>query len=1162
MTTFELLSYLRNHGVRLWVEDEQLQYRSPKGVITPELRALLVERKTEIIAFLRQVQGSKPQSLPPIPVVPRDGPLPLSFAQQRLWFLDQLTPGLPGYNIPTTVRLSGPLDAAALSQSFAALIARHEALRTTFASTAGEPQQLIAPTLHFDLPTIDLRDQAASAQAALIQQHTLEVARYAFDLSTGPLLAARLLRLADEEHLLLCTLSHSIADGWSTSVLVRDLAAFYGALCSGQPVALNPLPIQYADFAVWQRQQLQGDKLDQLLAYWKAQLSGELPVLDLPSDRPRPPFQTFNGARLNRTLPAALSAALRNLAQQEEVTLFMLLLAAFQAFLLRYSGQDDVIVGSPIANRNRRELEELIGFFVNTLVLRSDLSGNPRFRDLLRRVRETCLNAYAHQDLPFERLVEELRLPRDLSRSPLFQVLFVLQNTPQLLREAAGLTIRWQMPDLGAAKFDLTLYVHDSESELLLIFEYNTDLFSAATIERMTGHFVTLLAAIVADPRQRLSDLPLLSEAERQRLLHEWNNTARPYPPLCLPDLVAAQVVRTPDAIALQSATRTLSYQELELRSNQLAHYLRRQGLGPELPVGICMQRSPELLIALLAVLKAGAAYVPLDPDYPPARLAQICAAARPRLLLTDAEPPSTAALADPVLAARFLDTVPCLPIAADWARFASEPSAAPAGLVQPDNLAYIIYTSGSTGTPKGVAITHRSAVAFLDWVHTVFTPAQLQGVLASTSICFDLSIFELFAPLSCGGTVILAQNALHLADHPARYRVTLLNTVPSAAAALLQLKALPPSLHTVNLAGEALPLALVQALYTQTAVQQVYNLYGPSEDTTYSTSAVLPRDQAQLPPIGRPIANTQVYLLDRFLQPVPIGVPGELYLGGAGLARGYYQRPDLTAERFVPNPFVPAAATAGDWGGVPLRLYKTGDLARWHADGSLEFLGRIDQQVKLRGFRIELGEIETVLGQHPALRRALVVLREDLPGEPRLVAYIVPHDAEDAVGALQQATGSQLQAELRSFLAARLPEYMLPAAFVPLTALPLTPNGKIDRKALPAPDLSATASTASYVAPRSATEATLASMLAQLLGRERVGIYDNFFALGGHSLMATRLMSWLHETFQLDLPLRSLFETPTVAGLAEHIETIRWASQDQSALRADLDEEQLEGSL
>ncbi|AGY58063.1 non-ribosomal peptide synthetase [Gloeobacter kilaueensis] len=1022
---------------------------------------------------------------------------PLSYAQQRLWFLDQWQPGDPFYNVPAALHLGGPLDPAILEAALNALIARHETLRTTFQIVQEQPRQIVASALELAVSLIDLQQFQETERAREYQRLSDAEARRPFDLAKGPLLRAVLFRFTPTEHVLLLTMHHIVSDGWSIGVFIQELAALYAAFQSDQPSPLPPLPIQYADFALWQRQWLRGKVLEEQLSYWQKQLTGAPEALNLPTDYPRPPVQRHDGATHAFALPASLTKSLERLAAQESTTLFMVLLAAFKVLLSRYSRQEDIVVGTPIANRNRAEIEPLIGFFVNTLVLRTDLGGEPSFRELLARVRQVTLEAFDHQDLPFEKLVEHLQPERLLSHNPLFQVMFILQNAPRSPDKIGELVLDLKEVESNTAKFDLTLAMEETAQGVAGVIEYDTDLFEMATIERMAGHLLTLLEAAVTDPDQAIASLPLLTEQEKQ-LFSQWNDTERDYPRhLCIHQLFEQQVERTPEAVALVWGKEKLSYRELNHRANQLAHHLQSLGVGAEVLVGICLERSPKLVVSLLAVLKAGGAYVPLDPNYPAERLA---------FMIQDVE----VLVSEPATADRLPATGAKRVLLDGTNTLAEWPRVNPTSSAGSENLAYVIYTSGSTGKPKGVAIAHRSAVALIYWAREVFSDADLAGVLASTSICFDLSVFELFVPLSWGGSVILAANAL---DLPELEGVSLVNTVPSAMAELVRSNGVPASVRTVNLAGEPLQRRLVDQIYAIPTVQQLFNLYGPSEDTTYSTFIRMERQETGLPTIGRPIANTQIYILDAHQQRVPVGVPGELFIGGEGLARGYLKRPELTAEKFVPDPFAQEADG---------RLYRTGDLARWRADGTIEFLGRLDFQVKIRGFRIELGEIEAALLNHPEVREVIVVAREDNPGDLRLVAYISPHTGPGPTSTV-----------LRAYLKEHLPEYMVPSAFVFLEALPLSPNGKVDRKALPAPTADRREIETDFVAPDSPVEEVLAGIWSEVLKREPIGVEDNFFALGGHSLLATQVLSRTRNVFRVELSLRSFFAQPTILHLA-----------------------------
>ena len=1046
--------------------------------------------------------GHETPSLPPLVSVLRDRALPLSSAQQRLWFLDRLDPNSALYNIPAAVHMQGPLSVASLRWSLNEIVRRHEALRTTFAVQDGQPVQMIAPVLELELTLLDLATGGDRTRERIVAEEV----QTPFDLTTGPLVRAKLLRLAEDEHVLLLTLHHIVADGWSMGVLIREMKALYEAYVEDRESPLPELTIQYADFAQWQKQLVDGDWLSGDLNYWREKLTPPPPVIELLAGRPRPTAQTYNGSVETLTLPADMKDSLKALSFGEGVTLFMTLLAGFKVLLQRYTGQTDIAVGTPVAGRNHVDTESLIGFFANTLVLRTDLSGDPTFRELLKRVRETALGAYLHQNVPFERLVEELHPVRDLSHTPLFQVMMALQNAHAEPLELAGLSLTLQDVPATTAKFDLLMFCEESDDGLKFTLEYNTDLFEAATIRSLLQHWQNVLAGVLAAPDAHISSLRLMGPAEQKQVLQTWNDTARDYAgPQLIHALFERQAEETPNAVAVRTDHESVTYRELNERANRLAHHLLALGVGPEVLVGVLLERSVEMVVALLAVLKVGGAYVPLDPQYPAQRMSFIVEDTRAPVLLTSKS-----------LRGRLQqDRAHMVLVDHDHEQIEKHSAANPGASVLPENLAYVIYTSGSTGEPKGVAIAHSSTTTFLNWSLETFMPEQLRGVLAATSICFDLSIFELFVPLSCGGTVILAENALQLPALAPAAEVTLINTVPSAIAELARQRAIPPGVKTVNLAGEALPQSLVDEIFASApSVDQVWNLYGPSEDTTYSTCTSMRRDGPAVS-IGRPIARTQAYILDPYMQPAIVGVIGELFLSGAGLARGYLNRPAQTAERFVPHPF---AAEPG------ARLYRTGDLARYLPDGRIEFLGRVDNQVKIRGFRIELGEIEAALVAHASVEKAVVVTREER-GDKSLIAYVV---------------GSPAIEELRVHLRERLPVYMMPSAFVLLDALPLSPNGKVNRLALPAPDAERRDVAGAYIAPRNAIEAALAEIWREVLVRGQIGVNDNFFDLGGHSLLATQAMTKLTQHFGVELPLRAIFESPTVAELAVAVEAAR----------------------
>ena len=1016
----------------------------------------------------------------------------MSFAQLRLWFLDQFEPYSALYNIARAWRLRGGLDIEALRQAVATLVARHASLRTRFGVEAGEPVQIVLASAEVSL-------EVESCAANQIESRVSALASVPFDLRRGPLLRVALLRVSPLDHVLALAIHHIVSDGWSMAILAQEISLAYAAYRQRLVPAIKPLPIQYPDYAQWQRTRLAGDRLERLLDHWRRQLEA-LPQLDLPTDRMRPPVQSFRGAEEDLDLSADLTSRLKAVARENRVTLYMVLLAAFGVLLARYGGQEDIVVGSPIAGRNRQELEGLIGFFVNTLVLRLDLSGNPTFSALLARVRDSALDAYEHQELPFERLVEALAPARDLSRNPIVQVLFSLQNVPRKELELGGLLIEPLRTTSDAAKFDLVLLLTEADGRLGGTLSFATDLFDPATTRRMLGHYRRLLEDVVAQPEKRISDIELLTYAERQLLVEEWNATAAPYPAdRCIHQLFEEQAARAPDTPAVRCGGRCLSYAELDARAERLADHLRSRGVGPESLVGVLLQRTLELPVALLGILKAGGAYVPLDPSYPRERLSFMLADAGARFLVT------TSSLCEGI-GVSAADKI-CLD---DEGWEQSGPAVPPGGArPRPENLAYVIYTSGSTGRPKGVAIEHRNVVALTSWAKTYFHPSDLAVALASTSVCFDISVFELFVTLASGGTVVLVDSILALPELPADAGVTLVNTVPSAMAELLRLHPLPPSVRVVNLAGEPLKQALVDEIYRQKTVERVYDLYGPTEDTVYSTATL--RVPGGVDTIGRPIANTRAFVLDRNLHLVPIGVAGELCLTGHGLARGYLGRPELTAERFVEH----VLATEPRH-----RLYRTGDLARVLADGTIALSGRMDHQVKLRGYRIELGEIESVLLSCPTVDEAAVTIRQDVPAEPVLVGYVVARD------------GASVR-DMRRHLEARLPAYMVPSALVVMESLPKTPNGKIDRKALPEPISPSATQEGRDAAPRTPTEEFVTEIWAEVLGVERPGLHENFFEIGGHSLRAIQVVSRVRDALGLEVPLRGTFERPTIAEFA-----------------------------
>ncbi len=1082
------------------------------------------------VAAARADAGTEPA--PPITPAPRpanlvDG-LPLSFAQQRLWFLDQLEPGNLFYNIPTVLRLRGQLDIPALIAALNEIVARHEVLRTTFAAKGGVPRQIIAPSLTLDIPVTDLSAEPLDQRETRALELARAEIRTPFDLAAGPLLRARLIRLADDERIAVLTIHHIVTDGWSMGVLVAELAKLYEARRKGDAASpLQPLSIQYADYAAWQRAWLEGDSnsaspLQSQLEYWKQQLAGVPARLDLPTDRPRPAVQSSNGRTHTFRFTRELSQGLTRLSQQQGVTMFMTLLAGYQTLLSRYSGQSDIVVGSALANRQRAEVEPLIGFFVNTLVFRTRFDGNPSFKELLARVRETALGAYAHQDVPFEMLVDAVQPERNLSHSPLFQAALSLQNVPVPVRELPGLTLEPVDLDKGIAGYDMLLQITETPDGLACAWEYNADLFDASTIERMAGHLQTLFAAAVADPAQPVVTLPLLTEAERDCMLVEWNNTATSWNlERTFHGLFETHAARIPDAPAAifalpgAAATGSLTYADLDQRANQVAHHLLALGVRKGALVGISTERSLDMVTGILGILKTGAAYVPLDPTYPPDRLSFMLSDSGVVALLTQAH------LLDRLPLADF--SAPIIKLDADWPQIAQQPATPPTADVTADDLAYCIYTSGSTGRPKGVLLRHRGMINLAEVHHREFDMREGKRVLQFSPFSFDASVWETVMALGNGAVLVLTRQDV-LASGPdllrlmQEQRVTTV-TLPPSLLTVLTPSALP-DLETVIAAGERCVNEIVQAWAPG---RKFFNAYGPTETTVCASMRRCDEHEEWSfggPPIGKPLANFHLYVVDEHLQPQPIGVPGELLAGGPSLAQGYLNRPELTAERFIRAQDLTGLdrhAVAHPSGLGP-RLYRTGDLVRYLPDGEIEFIGRIDDQVKVRGFRIELGEIESVLREHPDVKDAVVAARDNT-----LIGYYIPTEGDRA----------ELRGELRAHLRQRLPEYMVPSALVAMDAFPLTPAGKIDRKSLPAADALRREAAAEYVAPRNDTEARLAAMAGELLKVERVGVEDNFFELGGHSLLATQLISRIRDELKVEVPLKALFEHPTVAGLA-----------------------------
>ncbi|MBD1924287.1 amino acid adenylation domain-containing protein [Microcoleus sp. FACHB-831] len=1112
----------------------------------------LNSKRRALLELLLKEQGVEASSNQRIPRRQESDSIPLSFAQQRLWFLEQFDPGASAYNLTGAVLFKGQLNVAVLEQSFNAIAQRHEALRTNFTNVDGKLIQAIAPAdaCHLNLTIIDLTQLAPNEQQATIQRLAIEEDRQPFDLEKELLLRTKLLKLDAQQYVLLLTMHHIVSDGWSIGVLIKELAALYESFSTGKQSNLPELPIQYADFAIWQRQWLQGDVLNNQLSYWRQQLEGLPPLLELPTDRPRPAIQTSCGGTRSILLPQELTTALKKLSQQEDVTLFMTLLAAFKTLLCRYIGQTDIVVGSTIANRNRSEIEGLIGVFINTLVLRTNLSGNPSFRDLLRRVREVTLGAYNHQDLPFEKLVEELQPTRSLSRNPLFQVMFQLRNAPMPALEIPGLNLSLLEVERGTTQFDLSLDMEEVGERLKASIEYSTDLFDAATITRMLGHLQTILEGIVANPDQSISHLPLLTQVEQQQVL-AWNDTKIAYPEVLIHQLFEQQVERTPDAIAVvyeDVETRyiaSLTYIELNQKANSLAHYLQKLGVGADDLVGICVERSLDTIIGILGILKAGGAYLPLDPAYPRHRLALMLEDAQVPILITQKH--LSEQLPQHQTSVVYLD--------AHWQLINQENQENPVVNSTAENLAYVIYTSGSTGKPKGVMIAHQSLANYVQAAVAEYgigmcdSPAETrrERILQFASLSFDTSAEEIFPALTTGATLVLRtdemlgavsqflQKCLDLQitvlDLPTAYWHELTHAIQQE-----NLK-LPPSIRLILIGGEkALPEKVaIWKKHIDNSVRLV-NTYGPTEATIVSTKYELSPPEVVNTvniPIGKPIANAQIYILDGNLQLVPIGVPGELYIGGAGLAKGYLNRPELTAEKFILNPYAHAEDSYPYSSEI---LYKTGDLVRYLPDGNIEYLGRIDNQVKIRGFRIELGEIEAAVLQYPEIKETVVLVWEDETSYKRLVAYIVPKVARDLNSS-----------EIRSFLNAKLPEYMMPASFILLDKLPLTPNGKVDKQALPKPE-DKLAPAVDLVPPKTTTEELLARIWSEVLRIERVGIHDNFFELGGDSILSIQIISKANQA-GLQLTPKLLFQHQTIAKLAAVVGTNQTIQSEQNLI-------------
>jgi len=1097
--------------------------------------------KAKLLDLLLQQKAAAVQAIRPCPRIqgPEAVRTATSWAQQRLWFIDQLGEGGAAYNIPVALRLHGDLDLTALHRALDRIVQRHEALRTVFVSVKGDPKQEIVATGRFHLRQVDLSNMPPTQLEACVLEHKTEEAGERFDLRTGPLIRGRLICTGAEDHLLLITMHHIVSDGWSLGVLLRELSELYSTFHAGHADPLHPLPIQYADYAHWQRRRLFGTFMERQLAYWKSHLQGAPPALELPTDRARPVVQGYRGQTAKVALDPRLTAELRSFAQRHGMTPFMMLYAAWAVLLSKLSGQDDIVIGTPVANRRRAELEGLIGFFVNTLALRVSVADDAPVSAFLEQVKNVTLGAYDHQDVPFEQIVEALKPQRSLNRHPIFQAMLVLQNTPECSLDFSGLSVTQDDIVLETSKFDVLLFLEQQGSRLVGVVNYDTDLFDRPTIERWIESFTKLLEGIVHGDANRIGDLTILSVGTRRQVVEAFNATRSPYSHgKLIHELFEEQVRIAPETAAVVHAERTISYGALNSQANRLARHLRSKGIGPDELVGICCERSVEMVVALLAILKAGAAYMPLDPNYPGERLDYMLSDAAPRVVLTQQS------LIESLPKSR-AETV-CLDTLLEEISHLPDHNVMPAAIgLASTNLLYVIYTSGSTGLPKGTAMAHRAMVNLIEWSRETF--ASGQRVLQFAALSFDVAFQEVFSTLCTGCTLVLLDEATRrdaraLLGLLGQQRVERLFVPPLMLQSLAEFfpaaNIALPALKDVVTAGEQLRItSQIVELFQNLRHCRLHNHYGPTE-THVVTALTLKGDPAQwftLPTIGQPIANTQIYILDEQRRPVAIGVSAEIYIGGANLARGYLHRPDLTSLRFVADPFSSQPHA---------RLYKTGDLGRWRADGSIEYLGRNDDQVKIRGYRIELGEIEAQLAKHFKVREAAVIVREDSPGDKRLVAYVTPRD---------QSPGIE---ELRAHLQGALPDHMVPRAFVVLDTFPVTPSGKLNRRALPPPDAEAFA-TIQFEPPQGAVELAIAGIWRDLLGAERIGRQDSFFNLGGHSLLVLKALFQIEQALGCSLAVTDVYKSPTVQELAARIRHGAVAEQFVNlAIEATLDQQ------
>lgn len=1114
MTGIRFLNALQSLGVELSAVGDRLMYRAPQGTITPALRREMVRHKKQMLALLQQPEATRP--------VPREGKrVPLSAAQDRLWFMDQLVPDSPLYNEAVAMRLSGQLNIAALKQSFEELARRHEALRTSFGVIGGQPYQLISPAARMDLPIFDLSELPYEARSLQANKIMREQAIKPFKLTEPPLIRTLLIRMGAREHILILSLHHIICDGWSKTILVRELSRLYNLRCRAESTALPDPTLQYSDFALYQKKRIASGELNAEMQYWAEQLGQSPPVMNLPADRARPPVPSYEGQSWFFALSDEVSEGVRRLSRLNAVTPFMTLLAVWQVLLARLCSQQELVVGTVVANRTRAELENTVGLMVNILAIKGDLSGNPTFKEMISRVKRAAIGAYKHQEIPYEKIVAELVTARSIRRNALVEVMFVTEEGLEGRVEFDGLSVSEEKINTGTAKYDLMMVMTSRRGRFEGRIEYNTDIFDEATIKRMAESFSQLTQAAIAEPEQRICDMPVLAESEREKILRQWNNTAVRYnESKNVHRMFEEQVENSPDRLAVIYEGAGLTYRELNKRANRLAHYLRKLGVGPDALVGLCLERSLEMAVAVLAVLKAGGAYLPLDFAYPDDRL---------RFMLEDAQPVAL------LTHKRLLNSLPrsaarVICPGSDLQRIEDCCDKNPVDMAGPENLAYVMYTSGSTGRPKGVSLPHRALTNLINWHNS--THLSKVRTLQFASLSFDVSFYEMFAAWASGGTLFIPHEELR-SDIPRLADFISDNSIEKAILPVVVLQQLAEehsfrnrkfmTLKEVITTGEQLQITRATVkFFNDFKACSAHNHYGPSESHVATSHALNSRPDSwpAHPPIGKPIANAQVYIFDQCLNPVPVGTIGELYISGVGLARGYLNRPDLTAERFIPN-------ESGDSRGE--RLYKTGDLVRYLEDGSIEYLGRADHQVKIRGFRVELGEIESVLDQHPAVREAIVVAREDAPGRKRLLAYV-------ATDRRQRVTAD----DLRIYLRDRLPDHMMPSGFIVLERLPLTPNGKIDRAALTSSYQTPAEEMMDLIPPRTPAEELVAKIWGDVLGVEKVGIESNFFHLGGHSLLASNIVLRLREIFRVELPVRSLFEMPTVAGIVKAMSEIR----------------------